>query len=372
MIKREVTRPRLFSLIFLPVILFFLFDFIRPHQQTGEIILHDERLGFTAKQFYIADVIDDRSDRRQVARLVSPGNSETQPGTNAVDFQGGFAAVKRFIENSFVQNSTLHPIIIHVKKFMVTETSTPNGLAEGRAELLMTFDLRQEFGTQHLLDYTGNANYTRTVGPAQDIEPTLRKMLSGGLDYFNAWINKQAGSDERLAKEVKVFFTDYNESPEGDTIYYSVKRPLTWDDFKGGIPNSRYAAEVSPGIGFNERAEIKEGIIRVNLQIKVSLPKSACWAKEGVRGDAYTLNHEQRHFDLAKIAGMHLIQKIKAENLPVGNYDGFINVDYLDAYRQMDTLQEKYDAETSHGLDRYAQAQWNERIDRELKELGVK
>jgi hypothetical protein len=108
------------------------------------------------------------------------------------------------------------------------------------------------------------------------------------------------------------------------------------------------------------------------MEIKVCLPKSACWVKDGVRGDAYTLNHEQRHFDLAKIAAMHFIQKIKAEDLPVSNYEGPINVDYLDAYRQMDTLEMKYDNETTHGLDRFMQGKWNERIDRELKVLGVK
>ena len=241
----------------------------------------------------------------------------------------------------------------------------------GTVKLAVSFDLQQGDGTQHLIDFTGNANYARNLGPPQDIEPTLRKN-AGSLKYFNNWINKQAGNDIRLAKSVSVSFTDYNEKPEGDTIYYSVKRPITWNDFQGGVPNSRYAAEVSPVIGYSERVEVKNAIAEsFNLEIKVCLPKSACWVKSGSRDD-YTLNHEQRHFDLAKIAAMHFIQKIKSEYLPVSNYDGPINMDYLDAYRQMDTLQTRYDKETTHGLDHFAQEKWNEKIDRELKELGVK
>ena len=236
---------------------------------------------------------------------------------------------------------------------------------------MITFDLQQGDETQHLVDYAGNANYTRSTGPPQDVEPTLRKMLGSSLAYFNTWINKQAGSDVRLASSVKLLFGDYNKKPEGDTIYYSVNRPLTWDDFQGGVLKSRYAAEVSPSLAYSERAEVKDGIILVTLEVNACLPKSVCWAKDGVR-DSYTLNHEQRHFDLAKIAAMHLIQKIKAEELPVSNYEGPINVDYIDAYRQMDTLEKKYDDETTHGLDHFAQEKWNERIDRELKELGVK
>jgi len=348
------------------------YAFILPTYQTGEIILQDEHLNITPKEFYIANVIDDRSDRRAIAWLLPFNNTELNTKTAPFDFSSGFGAIKRFIQNSMLQNTALHAIIIHIKRFNIAETATANGQAEGKAELAATFDLQQGDETQHLVDYDGNANYTRNAGPPQDVEPTLRKMLENSLLYFNTWINKQAGSDIRLAKSVSVSFSDYSEKPEGDTVYYSVNRPLAWDDFRGGVPNSRYAAEVSPTVGYNEQTEVKNGVIRLNLEIKVCLPKSACWAKESVRGDAYTLNHEQRHFDLAKIAAIHFVQKIKSEELPVDNYDGPINVDYLDAYRQMDTLQRKYDAETTHGLDHFAQEKWNERIDRELKQLGVK
>jgi len=372
MIKLIFKKRRLYSIIVLPMLMLWFIGFVLPLQQNSEIILHDERLNFTPKEFYIADVIDDREDRRPIAWLLPFGNTDAQTQTYPVDFHGGFAAVKRFIENSMAQNTALQPIVAHVKKFRVTEAPAPNGMTAGKAELAISFDLQQGYEIQHLVDYMGNANYRRTAGPAQDVEPTLRKMLQGSLAYFNTWINKQAGNDVRLAKAVKVSFSDYSEKPEGDTVYYSVNRPLTWDDFKGGIPNSMYAAEVSPTIGYSEQSDVKDGVIRLHLEIKVCLPKSACWAKEGARGDAYTLNHEQRHFDLAKIAAMHFVQKIKSEDLPVGNYDGPINVDYLDAYRQMDTLETTYDKETTHGLDRFAQEQWNERIDRELKQLGVK
>ena len=370
MIKIAFKHPGLFLFIGLAMVVILSPGFVWPFQQNNGITLHDEHLDIAPKEFYIADVIDDRTDRHAIAWLLPFNNAEAEAQTSAYDFNGGFGAIKRFFVNSIPQNAALHPIVIHFKKFRLTETTTANGQAEGKAELAITFDLQQGDETQHLVDYTGNANYIRTIGPAQEVEPTLRKMLGSSVAYFNTWINKNAGSDARLAKSVQVLFSEYSEKPEGDTIYYAVNRRLTWDDFKGGEPNSRYAAEVSPSLIYNERAEVKDGVIRVNLEINACLPKSACWAKNGVRDD-YTLNHEQRHFDLAKIAAMHFIQKIKAEELPVGNYEGPINADYIDAYRLMDTLEKKYDDETTHGLDRLAQEKWNERIDKELKELGV-
>lgn len=373
MIKLRFERHRLLSFfLWIPLFLWLFPDFIRPSQQTGEIVLRDEHLNICPKEFYVSDVIDDRSDKRVFAWLLPFNDAERQTKASPVDLSGGFDAVKRFIKNCIPQDTTLRPIVIHIKKFNATEAMNASGQAEGHAVLMISFDLRQDDETQHLVDYTGNASYIRTSGPAQDIEPTLRKMIGSSLDYFNNWINKQAAGDIRLAKSVSVSFSDYTENPEGDSVYYSPRRRLTWSDFKGNVPNSRYAAEVSPSIGYSERAEVQNGVVRLNLQIKVCLPKSACWAKDGVRGDAYTLNHEQRHFDLAKIAAMHFVQKIKAENLPVNNYYGFINFDYVDAYRQMDTLEMTYDNETAHGLDRFAQEKWNERIDKELKGLDVK
>ncbi len=81
----------------------------------------------------------------------------------------------------------------------------------------------------------------------------------------------------------------------------------------------------------------------------------------------YALNHEQRHFDIAKIAAEHFKRKLASEQLPVDNYDGFINYDYLDAYREMDKLQEQYDKETDHGANHAAQEGWDRKIDEELR-----
>jgi hypothetical protein len=59
-------------------------------------------------------------------------------------------------------------------------------------------------------------------------------------------------------------------------------------------------------------------------------------------------------------------------HLPVDNFDGIINVEYLDTLREATSMQKQYDAETRHGQDQQVQARWNDKIDGELKEYGVK
>ena len=331
--------------------------------------MHDEQLSIIPKEFYIANMIDERDDRAAVAWLLpaSPNGKSPSAKTYPIDLHGGgLAAIRHFIDRNLPHNAALRPITVSLKKFMATETASAGSSVEGQVVVSLSFSLVQDDELKHLIDYNGAAKYTRTAGPPQEIEPTLRHMIENGIKYFDRWMNNQAATDIALAKSVKVTFTDHNEKPEGDTIYYSANRPVTWDDFKGKTPQSRYAAEVYPTIGYEEHVEVNNAVIIVALDIKVCLPKSACWVLAGSQSD-YTLNHEQRHFDIAKIAAEHFKQRIKSEKLPVTNYDGYINVDYLDAYREMDTLQKQYDNETAHGTDRVAQERWNKKIDKGLR-----
>jgi hypothetical protein len=359
------------------LVLLFIFPlfsgFGMPVQQKASILLHDEQIPITPKEFYIASVIDEREDRSAVALAVSPAKAANQPEKYAVDLQGGsLPAIKGFIAHNLPKSRTLRPVIITLKKIMVIETALPNGLVEGHAVTIMEFYLQHdEDKMQHLVDYNGDITYNRSPGPPQDIEPTLRHMLENGLVYLNTWMNRQAGTNILLAKSVKLSFTDYTDAPEGDSIYYAVTRPLTWDDFKSKTPNSHYDAQVFPTIGYDEHTGVTDGTINVAIALKATLPKSAAWVRAGSKTD-YTLNHEQRHFDIVKIVTEHFKQKLKTENLTPANYEGIINVDYLDAYREMDAIQKQYDDETRHGADQAEQGRWNEKIDKELREYGVK
>ncbi|MDP9046810.1 MAG: hypothetical protein M3N14_01650 [Bacteroidota bacterium] len=346
-------------------------------QVAQSIILQDERSAITPKEFYIAGVVDEREDRAAVAYLLPAGADEkNQLKPVPVDIKGGgFVAVKQFILRNVPRNTTMRPVIVSLKKCMITESAWSDGHIEGHVSLVMAFNLEDRDdvpeGGLHLLDYNGSAIYNRSLGQSQDIEPTLRKVLENGIVYLNTWMNSQAGTNIKLAKAVKVTFEDYREKSEGDTLYYSLARPLRWDDFQSKTPSSRFDAEVFATMGYDEHNDVHNGVIYIHLLMKVCLPKEACWVKAGSRND-YTLNHEQRHFDIAKIASEKFKVKILKEDLPTGNFDGFINVDYLESYREMTEMQKLYDLETRHGSDHSAQERWNEYIDEELKKFGIK
>jgi hypothetical protein len=364
MIKSVFSWQMLFNLSLIYGSLVFC-AFQSMHKPPGDIILQDERIAITPKEFYIANVIDERENRTAVAWLVPAGANEKSPAKPVpVDLQGGgFAAIKQFIQHNLPRNTALRPVVASLKKCAATESALSDGLVEGHVSLVMSFDLEDRDdvpeGGLHLTDYNGSATYTRNAGQPQDVEPTLRHVLENGFVYLNTWMNRQAATNIKLAKAVKVTFEDYREKTEGDSIYYSAGRHLTWDDFQAKTPNSRYDAEIYPSFGYDERNTVNNGIVNLRLLMKVCLPKSASWVKEGSR-TAYTLNHEQRHFDIAKIAAERFKQKILSEQLPPGNFDGPVNVDYLESYREMTDMQKLYDDETRHGSNK------------ELRKFGVK
>jgi hypothetical protein len=363
-----ITRRNI--LLFSIVSILFLTAFA-VHQKAGDsIILRNEKLNFIPREFHIADVADDRSDKSAVAILVYKDEAHGYVSRPSDLKDGAASAIKQFISQSLPQNEKFNPVIISIKTLKLTETSQPGGRVGGHLSVDLAFGLKKDYGVQHLIAYTAGIRYTRPDGQTDMAESTLRQGIEQALVWFNKWINNNAESDARLARSIKVKFSDYSEKPEGDTIYYSTSRPLTWDDFQEKPNMGNFNAEIFTSIGYTENASIDKGVINLDMVMKIYLPKSDCWVRNRGRDD-YALNHEQRHFDITKIVAEHFKQKISAMTLPPDNYDGNINVEYLETLRELHRMQMQYDKETRHGVDQYGQEQWNEKIDRELRTLGV-
>lgn len=338
------------------------------------IDLQNPRQQIIPKEFYIAGIDDERNDLHSVGLITSGKSTTGKPVSNLlVDVKGGTASIKNFIYNSIPANKNLRPVIVKLKDLSINETADATGKIKGQIKVSIQFGLQR--GTEDFVllgNYSGGSNYQRPAGPAQDVEPLLSKAISNSLTNMNTWMNNQADKNILLAKAVVLKFTDQTEQIDEDTVYYNVNRPLTWADFKERpLRGSRHGAEIFASFGYDEDVKFEKGIINLNLNIKVFAPKSACWVRyENATG--YALNHEQRHFDIVKLVAEHFKEKIRAEKLTTYNYDGPINVEYLESLRELTRLQKQYDLETAHSLNASEQSQWNARIDKELQTLGVK
>lgn len=334
------------------------------------LVLRAGKLPFTPKEFYIANVIDERSDRKAVAYLLPVGGGGK---AQAIDLQGGApTALRTFIQHSLPADKSLRPVTIRLKELQVKETPTDAGRVAGNISVVMAFEMEREGETVPLLEYKGGGRYERSASRNEVTEPAMRQSIVEALRYLNTWMDREADTNPRLAKDIKVRFTDYIAPPDQDTVFYDPGRPLNWQDFQADVNRtSRFSATVFPSFAYEGQTEVSDGIIHLNLNMKVYVLKSSSWVKENAR-DAYGLNHEQRHFDIVKLVSERFKQKIKPEELSLTDYNSNIQYHFIESYREMNRLQEQYDAETRHGLDKAAQDNWNQRLDKELKAVGAK
>lgn len=86
---------------------------------------------------------------------------------------------------------------------------------------------------------------------------------------------------------------------------------------------------------------------------------------------AYILNHEQKHFDIAYINTLLFIQNLRGANFTNTNYAAVIEKIYNKTAAAMTSIQNQYDLDTSHSRIPEKQAQWNDKISKQLS-LSVK
>lgn len=346
--------------------------FLRFQQPAEPIRLQAESLPFTPKEFYIATVTDQRPERGPIARLALTLNQSTQP----VDLERGVAAsFQQFINQGLKQSKSLRPIAMRIRQCRVSETASGQRVT-GQFIFSITFELlgKDDSGAEtstRLTDYWGSANYVRPLGRTAVVESTIRQALVASLRSLNEYMNKESGRNEKLAKSLRINFTDDNRITNDDTVHYNPDRKLTWADFKAEPRRgSHYAAEVFTSFAYEGKSTVKDGVIVLNLTAKAYMLKESSWGRADAK-NAYALNHEQRHFDIVKIIVERFKRKIQADSLTLEDYNSLIQYQFIETFREMHRLQTQYDDETNHSLNQAAQERWNQKIDEELRSFGV-
>ena len=339
-------------------------------ERTAYIELQPKTPILNAAQFYVFRVDDEQAEKTTIGKVVQVHSiNSKQTEELSARIKGGSEALKAIIVNSVSANKTLRPLVIKIKDFEITEKIVAGNKAEGRVALSLEFGLLRNDDFIKLDDYTANSTYLRKAGVTQ-AGTLLSGILAKGLIFIDNWMDSQADKNMLLAKAVKITFTDHKSSAEDDTIYYDVNRPLKWTDFRGKPHNSKYAAEIFASMGYDEDVKLQNGVICIKLDMKVYVPKSACWVRSD-EVNSGSLSHEQHHFDIVKIVAEHFKQRILNTKLDIDNYDAPINMAYLDALREVYNLQKQYDRETAHSLNTYQQQQWDLRIEKELQQAGI-
>ncbi|MGB4399750.1 MAG: hypothetical protein WBJ10_10285 [Daejeonella sp.] len=337
-------------------------------QVTGKIAAENtHEIASIRSDFFIQSVLDQRSgpDSAGLVFIRSDGKNSTQK----IALQSAtLTGIIKFFTKSNSINTSRRPLRVRIQECNIRETLSGDRVL-GQATVMLVFDLIKDSASIPLTQYQSTARYNRPLKDLRIAELTLGRLLNNSLKFIDSWMETEARRNPHLARGVSLTFRDYRDQHD-DTVYYTPMRPLVWDDFREKRSDSKFAASVFPSFGYDQATKIDNGIIHVELALKVFVVKSASWVGPGTRSH-YNLEHEQKHFDLVRLIAERFKLKLVSENLTPDNFQGIINFEYLEFYREMNRIQREYDEQTSHGLSPVAQETWNRKIETELKLLDL-
>ncbi|MCH7411260.1 hypothetical protein MM239_17830 [Belliella sp. DSM 111904] len=256
-------------------------------------------------------------------------------------------------------------IIVIVEAHDLNEQKQANQIVEGELKIKFGFYVKGSFEPVHLLDFEGGMSYKRSINRVDLIQNVIQQASDNALKYFDQWINTQAMTNRSLANKVRLELHQPMLRSSSDTVFYNSKRRLSWQDFTAKPQAvNRYNALIFTSLSMEGKPYVEDATIVLPLIIKVYMLPDQSWVKNK---DDYSLNHEQRHFDVTKVVGDRLQQKLEGLELNPENYEGLVNSAYLDAYREMNHLQKLYDSQTNHGRDTQMQEKWNKYLDNALQ-----
>ncbi|MEP7107208.1 MAG: hypothetical protein ABI760_04485 [Ferruginibacter sp.] len=165
---------------------------------------------------------------------------------------------------------------------------------------------------------------------------------------------------------VAVNYVTNDGTPNNNIIYYQPNQLLVWDDFRGKpVEGTDAVAMTSAGFSLKLAFRNDEKTSQIVINVNCSFSKRDSWVKAGNK-TAYILNHEQKHFDIAYIHTLLFIQNLKNARFTNTNYPEVIERIHNETAAAMNKMQNQYDVETTHSKLPEKQAEWDEKISKQL------
>ena len=157
-------------------------------------------------------------------------------------------------------------------------------------------------------------------------------------------------------------YASFGQAKDEELISWNPEKKLTWADYKGQAKNDTDAAASTAtylGIEYNFN---NKGF---DYKITCSFSKTKSW---GLHKTDYILVHEQGHFDIAEIFARQLNKKMSEYKFNKNNFKDDLKKIYLTITSEKEEMQNDYDRETNHSINKEKQAEWLSKIDKLLGE----
>ncbi len=145
-------------------------------------------------------------------------------------------------------------------------------------------------------------------------------------------------------------------------LKWSASRKLTWEDYKANP-----VAESDAAASTTTLLSIEYNITSSNFSYKIKsrFSKDRSW---GLHKTNYILRHEQGHFDIAEVFARKLHKKMGEYKFNKKNFRKDLKKIYDEVTEEKSKIQNLYDEETNHSINKKKQAEWLKMIELKLEE----
>lgn len=155
----------------------------------------------------------------------------------------------------------------------------------------------------------------------------------------------------------------FAQSKEEELLKWDSTKKLTWADYKSSPDTeSDAAASTTTYLGINYNISSTS----FTYKIQSLFSKTRSW---GLHKTPYILSHEQGHFDIAEVFARKLHQKMSEYKFNRKSYKKDLKKIYEEVTEEKEEVQNDYDKETRHSINKAKQAEWLQRIEEMLEEL---
>ncbi len=154
-------------------------------------------------------------------------------------------------------------------------------------------------------------------------------------------------------------------------IYWSEETRLTWEDFQGvPLEKTLFHANTNTGLSYSWGLKGTSQKMELNYKVETFFYPKESWVRPTSKSE-YLLKHEQLHFDISELHARKLRKLLANVDSSKINKDSrdYLNKLYEKIDKERGAMQNAFDKESNHSLNKEAELKWQKFVENELTKL---
>jgi hypothetical protein len=324
---------------------------------------------FKSQYFYLGEIIDLRSNEKTNQGLIYQLGGSKSIGLKLPN--GDIEFLKNKLNTDLISKVDPYKVNLVLIEMKYTEKAKTETLVSGKLNFEGSFYLKSSQDSTTIFPFKYSVSYTRKIGELEPLYQLLDQKITDLLKNLELWFQKNYNKNYILARHVQVITKDYTPNVQDEDTLYYFQRRVKFSDFTLKKSNAgRSAAAIFTNMGYFASSRFSNDTVYLTFTVKVYQIKGMSWAIAEANS-VYSINHEQTHFNITQLIAEKFKERLREEALPPLDFDSRLQFIYLEYYRKINKMQNNYDDDTKHGLDKDKQIWWENHIAQELKKYNI-